>query len=143
MNEEEIFIKGPLFNRLKRPRPGAGKGGQSEKWISFDQLCRFITAELTILLNSRSNPPRMIQLPHGSRMSYGGPNQTDYYGDSHESKKSLILVIENLIKTFEPRLREISVSFSNKDNKTLKIIIKASLLHQRMNRPVSFEIPVT
>ncbi len=142
MNEEEIFIKGPLFNRLKRPRPGMGSGRKAEKWISFDQLCQFITAEMTILLNSRSNPPRSINLPGGSRMSYGGPNLTDYYGDSHESKKNLVLVIENLIKTFEPRLRDISVSFSNRDNKSLNIIVKASLYHRRMNRPVSFEIPV-
>ncbi|MCP4295321.1 MAG: type VI secretion system baseplate subunit TssE [Proteobacteria bacterium] len=144
MNRSKIKknIKGPLFNRLRNTKNRALGFEKPEKWISLDQLCESISAELNQLLSYQSTPPEKVQINHQELLTYGGPNLADVYSDNRETVNRVISEIKGLILIFIPHLKEPTITFIRDNPRQLNLVIDADLVFEKMKHPVSFEIPL-
>jgi type VI secretion system protein ImpF len=130
-----------ILDRLAPPRRYTGAIGSSRYLSEEEEISASITRDLNVLLNTRREeflvPPEFEQTAT-SIFNFGIPDFTKCGSlRSAAEQARLCKWIEEAIRTFEPRLRNISVRVLDSENVTsvlrFRVEAKADLISDRMS----------
>jgi type VI secretion system protein ImpF len=106
-----------------------------------DSIC----SDLSRLLNTRSNlRGRVHDLAEGTVLDYGIPSFPPIFAASETQRESLAKLLETVISSFEPRLRDVKVVIQQdkKNPQSLLGAIYANLLLGNVMEPVYFPLAI-
>jgi type VI secretion system protein len=118
-----------LFERLRDPAPRDLSSAPS-----LEALARSIHRNLQRVLNSRQGHAL-------AALDYGSPDLTDLPSTVHESTREVEEAIRDTIEKYEPRLRDVEVSFSqeHEDVLTASFEIVGRIVMEDEDAAVRFE----
>jgi type VI secretion system protein ImpF len=133
----------PLFDRLCGD-PAAGPGAVSLRAYSVAEVFDSVVREVRALLNTRLpvGPTPADSSGMETVLTYGFPDFSSLNAASPSDRQMLARVMERKIEAFEPRLRNVFVSFEPVpgEGRALTGTLEATLLIGTIRRPVSFQL---
>jgi type VI secretion system lysozyme-like protein len=135
--------KTPLFDRLLDDGPDVRQPVSPNRAFDAHHLRESVRADLVRLLNTRTNLRGNIrQLAQGTVLDYGIPNFSPISAASEQQQVALAKRIEDVISTYEPRLRNVKVliQIDKSDPRKLLGVVYASLVIGSVVEPVYFPL---
>jgi type VI secretion system protein ImpF len=142
----------PLLDRLLDSDPTAPESQAASAHEALAQLRAAVLRDLQSLLNARRRrvplPTALTELP-SSLLGYGIPDPASGTYLVPEMRAALAAEVEHTIRTYEPRLMQVTVSLRTDDQglgSTLRLKVDGVLRAEPVPEPVSFETllePVT
>ena len=140
----DVRVTASLLDRLIDLDPRSSRDVEPSRAESVRELKRSVQRDLESLLNARNPyadlPPSFTEAWQ-SVLTYGLPDCTVGYARDDERVKQLI---QNAIRTFEPRLANptVTITPSQTLEATISLRIDARLLMDPAPEPVSFDVVV-
>lgn len=136
----------PLFRQMREPDPEeAGEARGHDPTLALRQA---VTEDLLALLNARRRrlppPPELVHLAR-SPIGYGIPDVTAGGYALEARRHELAREVEAIIRRFEPRLTEVSVTLrdqASEIDRTLRLRVEAVLVADPIREQISFETVV-
>jgi type VI secretion system protein ImpF len=141
MAEQKQFIQLSVFDRLESiTEPGVLGGRASDIQIVRSAVLR----DVENLLNTRRSiidPPENFQYLNESMFVYGLEDFVAQNPKNPDVRKALKRSIQNTIRKFEPRLRNISVEFNEEEgnDQNLCFTVMATLYADPIHEPIFFD----
>jgi type VI secretion system protein ImpF len=139
-----LRVRLPLLDRLMDEAPEQQRDTPLTAARALDVLRLSVRRDLEALLNARRRrwllPEGMAQLP-ASPLGYGIPDATAGTYALEDSREGLAREVEAVIRRFEPRLANVSVSLrpANELDRTLRLRVTALLRTDPVPEPISFD----
>jgi type VI secretion system lysozyme-like protein len=135
--------KAPLFDRLLDDGPDVRQPVSSNRALNAHNLRESVRADLVRLLNTRTNLRGHIrEIARGTVLDYGIPDLSPISAASEQQRIGLAKVVEQVISTYEPRLRKVKVLIQTDkaDPRKLIGVIYADLIIGSVVEPVYFPL---
>lgn len=144
MDQRRRNIQAPILDRLIDDEPRLSHEPVQRRFLSIGQLKRLVIRDLENLLNAKRQiitPPAACPEVENSLYSYGLADFTASNPKSLAVRQQLRQDIEQTIKRFEPRLRNVTVQFedSTKTERHLRFRIIGFLVVDPVTEPVTFD----
>jgi type VI secretion system protein ImpF len=142
--EDQRNLRASILDRLVDENPGSSREAVQERRISFGQIEKWLIRDLQNLLNSRRMvvfaPPGFENL-NRSLVTYGLRDFTAQNPVSDPVRQQLRQEIERVISSFEPRLRNVTVSLEAPSVKgqSLRFRVTGVLVAEPLEEPVAFD----
>lgn len=137
-----IHVRAPLFDRLTDLDPWSAGEPRPMRTLGRQGLRDSVRRELERLLNTRSSLPvdQLAERPELTVLEYGIPDLSAYSAGNDDDQRLLAGVVARAVAAFEPRLREVRVSFVRLEDeqRSLLLRIDAVLTADEVAEPVSF-----
>lgn len=124
-NRSERTVRSSLLDRLVDEDPRAIEDPVRTRAQSVKEYRDSVLRDLEWLLNSRRmivEPPPQLSELRKSVFCYGPPDISSMSGDSPSVRRGLLRHVEELIRTFEPRLMGVRVSLREDGSRELRQI---------------------
>lgn len=139
----EMRVTLSVLDRLLDYEPELSREPPSSRGKSLGEMKQAVRRDLEMLLNTR----RSGDLPEGlkeletSVIAYGLPDYSSVNVKSSSEQNALRRALENTIRTFEPRLGDVSVTLepAREHERALRFRIDAHLLVDPAPEPVVFD----
>lgn len=135
-----------VLDRLLDDEPGELRDPEAEWETSLAAYRAAVMRDLEWLLNTRRfpDPGPLDDFPElqSSLLCYGPPDVTSLSGDSSVTRRRLLRQMEELIRTFEPRLTSVRVRLDNEGEgsaRQMRFSIQALLRIDEETERVSFD----
>jgi type VI secretion system protein ImpF len=135
--------KAPLFDRLLDDSENVRQPVSPNRALDSTALREAVRGDLARLLNTRSHLRGTVrELAQGTVLDYGIPNITPITAASELERSKLARLIERVISTYEPRLRNIKVLIQEDkaDPRKLLGVVYANLVMGNIVEPVYFPL---
>lgn len=138
-----IGARALLFERLTGAQSEAQAEAQSRRILSRAALRESVRRELERLLNTRCPvPTQLLTEQERTAINYGIPDLSPFSPHSSRDQQRLAQAIEQTIRFYEPRLRQVQVTVEQfeESERALFIRIDAALVVETVTEPVSFPV---
>jgi type VI secretion system protein ImpF len=145
--DHEIRAVPSVLDRLIDLEPRAQRDAPATRTDSIRDLRHAVRRDLDNLLNSRNTfsdlSPDFVEAGQ-SVLTYGLPDLTAFAVSSVRDQNRLRQVIETIIRTFEPRLKNINVTLTppSSTDRSLRMHVDARLVVDPSPEPIGFDIIV-
>ena len=135
-------VPAPLFDRLVDREPHVPAEPRPLRTLDPRGLRESVRRELERMLNTRSSLPvdRLVERDELTVLEYGIPDLSAYSAADEGDQRLLAGVVARAVTAFEPRLRQVSVTFERLEDgqRALRLRIDAQLVANEVAEPVSF-----
>jgi type VI secretion system protein ImpF len=144
--ERDANLLPSVLDRLLDDRPGVTSEPVVSRAQSLRALKRSVIRDLEALLNSRrellDDPPEELTEVSRSLLTYGLPDFTSFNLGATDDRVRLRRCLEDVVTTFEPRLRRVRVSIESPrpHERALRFRIDALLRTDPAPEPVVFDM---
>jgi type VI secretion system protein ImpF len=110
MPEHQQPLVPSLLDRLVE---GSMYGAKQQPWYGLDDMMQAVQRDLEALLNTRGASEGVVSgLPEvqASLVCYGLPDLATVNGETLEGRRQVCTIIENVVRKYEPRLKDIRAS---------------------------------
>jgi type VI secretion system protein ImpF len=110
MAEHQQPLVPSLLDRLVE---GSMYGAKQQPWYGLDDMMQAVQRDLEALLNTRGASEGVVAgLPEvqASLVCYGLPDLASVNGETLEGRRQVCAIIENVVRKYEPRLKDIRAS---------------------------------
>jgi len=137
-------VRASVLDRLVDRDPRAAEDPPRDRAASVAEYRRGVLRDLEWLLNTRrtiQEPPDELTELKSSVYCYGPPDISSLSGDTEEVRRRLMRQVEELIRTFEPRLSGVRVSMGEeaKDSRQIRFVVEATLRMDPVPERVKFD----
>ncbi len=138
-------IRLSVLDRLIDDEPGLGAPPEHAASGSVEEFRASVLRDLEWLLNTRrtiEEPPEDFPEVRSSLYCYGSPDISSMSGDSPTARRTLARHLQELIRTFEPRLTGVRVAMEEEGDggaKQLRFVIEGMLRLDSGPERVSFD----
>ena len=144
MNRDHQILQTSILDRLIDEEPGLSREPVQHRTFTIGQVKAAVTRDLENLLNTRRNiqvPPATFEELNNSLFVYGVRDYTAQNPRSPAAKQQLRLDIEQTLRRFEPRLRNVTVQMESAtaSERNLRFRISAVLVADPVTEPVTFD----
>lgn len=144
MNRDHQILQTSILDRLIDEEPGVSREPAQHRTFTIGQVKAAVTRDLENLLNTRRNiqvPPATFEELNNSLFVYGVRDYTAQNPRSPAAKQQLRLDIEQTLRRFEPRLRNVTVQMESAtaSERNLRFRISAVLVADPVTEPVTFD----
>lgn len=144
MNRDHQILQTSILDRLIDEEPGVSREPAQHRTFTIGQVKAAVTRDLENLLNTRRNiqvPPATFEELNNSLFVYGVRDYTAQNPRSPAAKQQLRLDIEQTLRRFEPRLRNVTVQMESAtaSERNLRFRISALLVADPVTEPVTFD----
>ena len=144
MNRDHQILQTSILDRLIDEEPGVSREPAQHRTFTIGQVKAAVTRDLENMLNTRRNiqvPPATFEELNNSLFVYGVRDYTAQNPRSPAAKQQLRLDIEQTLRRFEPRLRNVTVQMESAtaSERNLRFRISAVLVADPVTEPVTFD----
>ena len=144
MNRDHQILQISILDRLIDEEPGLSREPAQHRTFTIGQVKAAVTRDLENMLNTRRNiqvPPATFEELNNSLFVYGVRDYTAQNPRSPAAKQQLRLDIEQTLRRFEPRLRNVTVQMepATASERNLRFRISAVLVADPVTEPVTFD----
>ena len=144
MNRDHQILQTSILDRLIDEEPGVSREPAQHRTFTIGQVKAAVTRDLENMLNTRRNiqvPPATFEELNNSLFVYGVRDYTAQNPRSPAAKQQLRLDIEQTLRRFEPRLRNVTVQIESAtaSERNLRFRISAVLVADPVTEPVTFD----
>ena len=144
MNRDQQTLQTSILDRLIDEEPEISREPAQYRTSTIGQVKAAVTRDLENLLNTRRNiqvPPTAFEELNNSLFVYGVRDYTAQNPRSPAAKQQLRLDIEQTLRRFEPRLRNVTVQMESAtaSERNLRFRISAVLVADPVTEPVTFD----
>jgi len=141
----EFVVTQSVFDRLLDLEPGSARDPQTSHAEGVSRLRQAVRRDLEHLLNTRNPVPGLspeFAEAGQSVLTYGVADFTAFTVLSPRDQERLRQFIERSIRTFEPRLTDVTVSILpvGATERSLLLHVDARLLMDPVPEPISFDV---
>lgn len=144
MVDKKRQLRPSILDRLLDDAPTQPEDTTDQRYQTIDALRRSVRRDLETLLNTRHRispwPEELEALEH-SLVNYGLPDLATVNVVDHDSKQRFTQLLEQIIRHFEPRFKDVSVRpLANADerDRSLRFRIEATLYADPMPEILNF-----